>query len=109
MTTRISVLLAAFSIAFGAVAATTTVIDIPATDGGTQRYVHVRPDAPIATLVNLPGGDGTYRFDSEGSSSTAVGVCSPQNRNRAAFAERGIAVALIDATSNGSVGNFDNV
>jgi hypothetical protein len=38
-----------------------------------------------------------------------VGLCSPTYLNRAAFADRGIAVALIDATSAGSVYEFDNV
>ena len=90
-------------------ATTSTIVGIPAVDGGTQPFLHVRPDAPIATLVEIPGGDGNYGFGSDGSSFTSVGLCNPPYRNRAAFAERGIAVALIDATSQGSIRNFDNI
>jgi len=90
-------------------ATTSAVIDIPAADGGTQRYLHVRPDAPIATIIHLPGGDGTYAFGADGSTATRVGQCDPVHRNRAAYADRGIAAAFIDATSTGSVRNFDNV
>ena len=95
--------------AFAQAATTSTVTDIPAADGSTQRFLHVRPDAPVATLVNIPGGDGRYNFASDGSSVTAVGQCSPPYRNRAALADRGIAVVLIDATTSGTVGQFENV
>ena len=86
-------------------ATTSTVVDIPAASGGTQRFLWVRPDAPIATLVNIPGGTGIYNFTSDGGSSTSVGACSPPYRLREALAARGIAVVLLDATSSGSVGD----
>lgn len=110
--TILRTLLAGLASAFiGCVAAatTSTIVDIPAATGGTQRFLWVRPDNPVATLVNIPGGDGIYNFTNEGTSFTSVGVCSPPNRLRNDLAARGIAVALIDATSAGSVGDFADV
>ena len=104
----IPALAAAFVGAAGA-ATTSTVVEIPAASGGTQRFLWVRPDAPVATLVNIPGGDGNYAFGNDGSSFTSVGLCSPPYRTRADLAARGIAVVLIDAASNGSVGDFGDV
>lgn len=90
-------------------ATTTTVVDLPAADGGTQRFLHVRPDAPIAYVVNFPGGDGRLGIRNDGSMPTRVGNCNPWGRNRAAIAGRGVGVALIDATSEGSIYNHENL
>jgi hypothetical protein len=27
--------------------------------GGTDRILYIRPDSPVATIVAIPGGDGT--------------------------------------------------
>ena len=41
--------------AANALAATTsTVVDLDLGGGVTQRILHVRPDAPIATIVSIP-------------------------------------------------------
>ena len=53
-------------IAAHAVAATTTVVDIPARSGGTQRFLYTRPDQPIATLVHVPGGTGVLAIRDDG-------------------------------------------
>jgi hypothetical protein len=90
-------------------ATTTTVIDIPAASGGTQRYLHIRPDAPIATVIHVPGGDGNFSFQSDGASSTATGQCSPVLRSREAFAAAGIAIAAVDRTSVGLIYNYDDI
>ena len=90
-------------------ATTTSVVDIPAVDGGTQRFLQVRPDDPIAYVVVLPGGDGNIGIQSNGSVSTRTGRCNPFGRNADSFAGRRIGLALIDITSNGSIYNHENV
>lgn len=98
----------AFTAANAVAATTTTVVDIPAAEGGTQRFLWVRPDAPIATIVNLPGGTGVYAFQDDGTTTTEVGQCSPPYRTRADFAARGIAMVLVDATSTGATYNLND-
>lgn len=82
-------------------ATTTTVVDIPS-DGATQRILYVRPDLPKANLVVVPGGDGILSIQNDGSMPTRTGACGPTIRTRAALAEQGIALALVDANSLGS-------
>ena len=84
-------------------ATTSTVVDIPLGGGITQRILHVRPDAPIATIVAIPGGNGILGIQGDGTMPTTGGLCGPPVRNRLAFAERGFAVALVDANSVGSI------
>lgn len=93
---------------FATAAVTTTVVDIPS-KGATQRFLHVRPDVPIATIVHLPGGDGTYGFTADGTSTSVPGTCDPVYRNRQAYADHGLAAAYVDANSMGSVRDFDDV
>jgi hypothetical protein len=60
----------------------------------------MRPDAPIANLVALPGGsDGYFGFTDDGSVTTSAG-CTPLYRMRDAFVARGFAVAFVDQTSD---------
>ena len=99
----------ATSAATAQAATTTTVVDIPAADGGMQRFLHVRPDDPVAYLVNIPGGDGVLGIQNDGSMHTRVGECNPVGRNRTAFASRRIGVVLIDQTTQGSIYNYDDI
>jgi hypothetical protein len=92
--------------AMGAV--TTTVVDVP-TRGVTQRFLYLHPDAPAANIVSLAGGDGVLGIQDDGTMTTIVGLCSPVNRTRQAFADHGFAVALVDATSDGVTYNFSDV
>jgi len=92
--------------AMGAV--TTTVVDVP-TRGVTQRFLYVHPDAPAANIVHLPGGDGVFGIQNDGTMTTPTAQCNPVNRNRQAFADHGFAVALVDAASDGSVYGFSDV
>ena len=87
---------------------TTTVVDIP-TRGISQRILYVHPDAPVANLVVLPGGDGTFAIRDDGSLPTVTGRCNPPARNRDALAGHNLAVALVDANSNGGVGNVNDI
>lgn len=97
---------AAASIASAAV--TTTVIDIPTRDA-TQRFLYVRPDAPVANIVFLPGNTGILGIANDGSMPTLPGRCAPFARSRDAFAARGIALALVDQTSDGRIRQYADI
>src|SRR4051812_27922939 len=89
--------------ATGATAAVTTaVVDIPV-GAVTQRFLYVTPEAPVANIVSLPGGDGYLGITNDGQMATQAGQCSPMTRTREALADRGFAVALVDQDSAGSV------
>ena len=87
---------------------TTTVVDVP-TRGVTQRFLYVRPDAPVANLVFLPGTNGIFGIENDGSMPTLAGRCAPFARNRDAFALRGFALALVDQTSDLKVRQFADI
>ena len=88
----------------------TTVIDLVPTPGVTQRILYLRPDTPTATIVALPGGEGYIGIASDGSlANTDAARCFPLARTRQSLADAGIAVALVDAASDGSVGRYANV
>lgn len=99
-------LLVAALVAPAAASTRTTVIDLSLAGGGTQRILDVRPDAPVATVIGLPGGFGILGIGSDGSVAVA---CYPFYRIRNALASQGIAVVLVDAASDGSVYGFENV
>jgi hypothetical protein len=92
--------------AMGAV--TTSVVDVP-TRGVTQRFLYVHPNAPTANIVSLAGGGGIMGIQNDGTMGTVPGLCNPVYRTRQALADHGFAVALVDATSDGSVYDFDDV
>jgi len=87
---------------------TTTVVDVP-TRGVTQRFLYVRPDAPAANIVFLPGNNGILGIENAGSMPTLAGRCAPFARNRDAFASRGFALALVDQTSDLNVRQFADI
>jgi hypothetical protein len=89
-------------------AVTTTVVDIPTRDA-TQRFLYVRPDAPVANIVFLPGSVGILGIANDGSMPTVGGRCAPFARNRDAFAARGFAVALVDQTSDLKIRQYADV
>jgi hypothetical protein len=104
----VAMLAMAAAVCVRATAATTTVVDVP-TRTVKQRFLYVRPDAPVANLVFLPGLDGVLGIGDDGSTSTLAGRCAPFMRNRDAFASRGFALALVDRTSDGKVRQFVDV
>ena len=102
-------LVAATMVSSNAVAGvTTTVVDVP-TRGATQRFLYVRPDAPVANIVFLPGRDGIMGIANDGSIPTIAGRCAPFARNRDAFAARGYALALVDQTSDFMVRQYADI
>lgn len=91
----------------GAAAATTThVVDLPLPSGAIQRILDVRPEAPIATIVGLPGGPGILGIGADGSIAL---TCYPPFRIRGELAAQGIAVVLVDQASDGTVWGVDNI
>ena len=103
-----SLLVAATLATSAAGAVTTTVVDVPVARG-TQRFLYLRPDAPIANIVSIAGGDGILGIQNDGTMTTPTAACNPIARNRQAFAEQGFAVALVDMTSAGTVYGFEDV
>ena len=55
---------------------TTTVVDVPTRPGVTQRFLYVCPDAPVATIVSLAGGDGVLGILDDGTMTTTA-ACNP--------------------------------
>jgi hypothetical protein len=90
-------------------ATTTTVVDIPTPRGVTTRILYVRPDAPKATIVSIPGGNGVYDIQDDGTMSSVAGRCNPPSRNRQALAGSGFAVALVDRASDGRIYQLDDL
>src|SRR6187455_3121294 len=87
---------------------TTTVVDVP-TRSTTQRFLYLHPDAPAANIVMLIGGDGRLGIQTDGTMTNLSAACNPVIRNRQALAEHGYALALVDATADGSVWYFNDV
>ena len=87
---------------------TTSVVDVP-NGMVTQRFLYLHPDAPVANVIVLPGGDGTLGIQNDGTMTSTPGQCSPAVRNRQAFADHGYAVALVGEDSTGVVWDFGNI
>lgn len=83
--------------ALGAV--TSAVVDIP-TRGTSQRFLYLRPDAPIANVVIWPGGDGILDIQTDGRMTALLASCNPPVRNRQALADHGYAVAVVDVPTD---------
>jgi hypothetical protein len=96
------VLIFALASASAVAGVTTTVVDVP-TRGTTQRFLYLHPDAPVANIVMLIGGDGFLGIQGDGTMTNLSALCNPVVRNRAALADHGYAVALVGATADGSV------
>jgi len=96
---RLGALLLATLLAGGATGTVTSeVVDLPV-QGVAQRYKIVAPDAPSAWVVVLPGNDGYFGIQPDGSGATKTAACNPVFRNSNAFAERGIGVVLANSVA----------
>lgn len=97
---RLAAALLGWTVAAAPAAVTTTVVDVPV--GTTkQRFLYVKPDAPIATVVSLAGGEVLLNIQDDGTMTGPVVRCNPVIRTRQAFAEAGFALALVDGTPQG--------
>lgn len=91
--------------AIGAI--TSTVVDIQTPRGAIQRILHVRPESPKAIIVWITSGDGHLGIQADGT--MLNGSCPTFPRTRLAFAQRGIALALVDAPSDNLIRRLADV
>ena len=89
-------------------ATTTTVIDIPVR-GVTQRILHIRPDAPIANIIYMGGGDGIAAIQDDGRFFGISGICGPVPRASDALVARGFGIAVVDQASDGAVRGYADI
>lgn len=75
------------------------VVDLPLPDGAVQRLLYRSPDAPVAALVLLTGGDGVLGIDGAGTIRRGGNFLI---RTREAWLARGFAVAIPDVPSDRS-------
>lgn len=73
------------------------VIDVPTRPGVTERVLYLAPAAPKAAAIFFAGGNGYVGIGSDGRLTNGGNFLV---RTRAMFAERGIAVALVDPPSD---------
>jgi hypothetical protein len=72
---------------------------------GGSRAVLIRPKAPRASVILMPGGDGAIRADEQGDIHGVMG--NQLVRTRHAYAARGLAVLVVDASTDlGSAGEY---
>jgi hypothetical protein len=85
-------------VASGAAAQPARVVDIPTRPGATQRFLYVPASEPKAAAILFAGGHGGLAIDASGAFGWGAGNFLV--RSRALFAERGVAVAVVDAPSD---------
>jgi len=90
------------------VAATMTVVDVPS-GTHTQRILDIRPAAPVANIVALPGGSGILLIQNDGTMDGSIAACFPIARLRQGLADHGFAVALVGENSDTAVGQFADI
>jgi hypothetical protein len=96
---RIALLLALLGCAGVADAAVAQrVVDVPTRPGVTQRFVLLAPQAPRAAIILFAGGHGGLQIRDDGDYGWGKGNFLV--RSRELFAQRDLAVAVIDAPSD---------
>lgn len=74
------------------------VVDIPTRDGVTQRFILIKPERPVATVILFAGGHGGLQISPQGKIKSGKGNFLV--RSRQLFAEQGLVVAVVDAPSD---------
>lgn len=74
------------------------VVDLPTRAGVTQRFVYLAPPNPRASVVLFAGGNGELRITPDGVFKSGKGNFLV--RTRQMFADRGLAVIVVDAPSD---------
>ena len=87
-------------------AVTSTVVDVPRRSGFIRVLIE-KPDAPVATLIVMTGGDGVLALTSDGRSGRGAEQFDPIWRNHQIFTDAGIALAFVDVSS--SLASLNNV
>jgi dienelactone hydrolase len=77
---------------------TQRVVDIPTRPGVTQRFLYLSPASPKAAVILFAGGEGGLQISPEGALKWGAGNFLVRTRQQ--FAEKGLAVAVIDAPSD---------
>ena len=77
---------------------TESVVDIPTRLSVTQRFILLKPENPVATVILFAGGHGGLQISAKGSINWGENIFVV--RSRKLFAENGLMVALIDAPSD---------
>lgn len=78
-------------------AAETSVKDLETRPGVTQRFVLIKPDKPVASVILFAGGEGVLRIAPDGNIGRRGNFLV---RSRARFAQEGLMVAVVDAPSD---------
>jgi hypothetical protein len=95
---RCLALLAGVALGAPARGAPAAVVDIPTRPGVTQRFLYLAPERPQAAAILFAGGHGGLQLLPGGGMRWGAGNFLV--RTREAFAENGIAVAVVDAPSD---------
>lgn len=74
------------------------VVDIPTRPGVTQRFIYLAPENATRAVILFSGGEGILQISPNGEVNKGSGNFLV--RSRRLFAERGLAVAVIDAPSD---------
>jgi len=74
------------------------VVDIPTRSGVTQRFIYILPASPKAAVILFAGGEGGLQISQDGAFKWGKGNFLV--RTRELFAEKGLAVAVVDAPSD---------
>jgi dienelactone hydrolase len=80
------------------------VVDIPTRPSVTQRFVHLAPESPKATVILFAGGHGGLQIFPNGSFKWGEGNFVV--RTRQLFAKNGLSVAVVDAPSDRQAAPF---
>jgi hypothetical protein len=86
-----------FAAMFAALAGAPAVADETVSIGGS-RVVLIKPKAPLASVILMPGGDGSIQAGEEGDIHGVLG--NQLVRTRHAYAARGLAVLVVDASTD---------
>lgn len=70
----------------------------------TQKFILIKPDNPVASVILLPGGIGAPVLGSTGNKPTIKYTSNFVVRTRRDFAKQGLMVAIVDAPSDQSKG-----
>jgi pimeloyl-ACP methyl ester carboxylesterase len=90
-----------------AIAATvTSLVTLETRPGATQKFMLIKPDQPIGTIILFAGGGGVLNLSQSGDGSVVIGGLNGNFlvRTRQAYVNRGYMVALVDAPSSHSAG-----
>lgn len=94
-------------------AQTTSLVTLSTRAGVTQKFILIKPDLPVASVILFAGGDGVLNLSQDVNGNPVINSKSGNFlvRTRQGFADRGFMVAVVDAPSdrqgaNGMSGGF---